>query len=182
MCPWASVCRLWRNVSLGLLPIFWLGCLFFDIELCELFVYLRYQPLVGYVICKYFLPFCRLSFCFVCGFLCFTKARESHLFIFAFIFIALGDWLKKTLVWFMSETVLPMLSSRSFMVSCLTFVFKSLRGCFCVWCDGVFQLHWFTCSCPAFPIPLAKETVFSPVYIPASFIENFFFFLPFCLF
>ena len=28
---------------------------------------------------------------------------RSHLFIFAFISIALGDWPKKTLVWFMSE-------------------------------------------------------------------------------
>ena len=26
---WPSVCLLWRNVCLGLLPIFWLGCLFF---------------------------------------------------------------------------------------------------------------------------------------------------------
>ena len=37
---WPYVCLLWRNVYLGLLPIFWLGCLlFFDIELYELFVY-----------------------------------------------------------------------------------------------------------------------------------------------
>ena len=49
---------------------------------------------------------------------------RSHLFSFAFISIALGDWLKKTLVWFMSENVLPMFSCRSFMVSCL--ILKSL--------------------------------------------------------
>ena len=29
---WPSVCLLWRNVYLGLLPIFWLCCLFFDID------------------------------------------------------------------------------------------------------------------------------------------------------
>ena len=29
MCLWPSVCLLWRNVCLDLLPIFWLGCLFF---------------------------------------------------------------------------------------------------------------------------------------------------------
>ena len=29
MCFWPSVCLLWRNVYLGLLPIFGLGCLFF---------------------------------------------------------------------------------------------------------------------------------------------------------
>ena len=43
---------------------------------------------------------------------------SSHLFIFAFISIALGDRPKKLLVQFMSENVLPMFFSRSFMVSC----------------------------------------------------------------
>ena len=36
---WPSVCILWRNVYSGLLPIFQLGCLFFAVELYELFVY-----------------------------------------------------------------------------------------------------------------------------------------------
>ena len=49
---------------------------------------------------------------------------RSHLFLFLFISIALGDWHKKTLVRFMSENVLPKLCSRNFMVSCL--MFKSL--------------------------------------------------------
>ena len=49
---------------------------------------------------------------------------RSHLFIFVFISIALRDWPKKTLVLFMSENILPMFSSKNFMVSCL--MFKSL--------------------------------------------------------
>ena len=49
----------------------------------------------------------------------------SHFFIFVFISIALGDWPKKTLVQFMSENVLPIISSRSFVVSCLMFKFLS---------------------------------------------------------
>ena len=49
---------------------------------------------------------------------------RSHFFIFAFIYIVLEDWPKKTLVQFMSENVLPMLFSRSFMVS--RPMFKSL--------------------------------------------------------
>ena len=49
---------------------------------------------------------------------------RSHLFILIFISIALGDWSKKTLVWFMSENVLLVFSSRSFLVSC--FIFKTL--------------------------------------------------------
>ena len=36
---WPSVYLLWRNIYLAVLPIFWLGCLFFYIELHELFVY-----------------------------------------------------------------------------------------------------------------------------------------------
>ena len=45
----------------------------------------------------------------------------SHWFIFAFISIILGDRSKKILLWFISESVLPMFSSRSFAVSSLTF-------------------------------------------------------------
>ena len=46
------------------------------------------------------------------------------MFIFVFISISLGDSSSKTFVQFMSENVLPVFSSRSFMVSCL--IFKSL--------------------------------------------------------
>ena len=50
---------------------------------------------------------------------------KSHLFIFVFIFITLGDRLKKKiLLSFMSENGLPMFSSKSFIVSNLKF--KSL--------------------------------------------------------
>ena len=45
----------------------------------------------------------------------------GHLFIFAFISTVLGDWSKKTLACSMSENVLPVFSSRAFMISCLTF-------------------------------------------------------------
>ena len=81
---------------------------------------------------------------------------RSHLFIFAFVSIALGNWPKKTMVQFMSENVLAV-SSRNVMVSCL----KTFWVSSCVWCEGVLKLHWFTCGCPAFPILLAEETAFS---------------------
>ena len=35
---WPSVCLLWRNVYLGLLPIFWLGCFFFFLILSCLYI------------------------------------------------------------------------------------------------------------------------------------------------
>ena len=46
---------------------------------------------------------------------------RSHLFIFVFISITLGDGSKKILLLFMSKSVLPMFSSKSFIVSGLTF-------------------------------------------------------------
>ena len=62
-----------------------------------------------------------LSFHFVYGFFCcanLVSLIRAHLFIFAFISFSLGDWAKKILLQFMLENVLPMVSSRSFMMSC----------------------------------------------------------------
>ena len=72
----------------------------------------------------------------------------------------------------MSENVLPMLSSRSFMVSCL--VFKSLSHSEFIFVHGVRVCSTFTdfTSCPTFPVPLEEETVFFPFYILASFVED----------
>ena len=67
--------------------------------------FLEIKPLSVASFCKYFLPFCRLSFCvfFMVSFAVqkLVSLIRSHLFIFVFISIALGDWPKKTLVWFM---------------------------------------------------------------------------------
>ena len=48
------------------------------------------SPLIGHIICKYFLPFSRLSFHFLDGFLCSAEALSligpiCLLFIFAFV-------------------------------------------------------------------------------------------------
>ena len=85
-----------------------------------MFEYFVNSALVSCIICKYLLPFCKLSFFFVMVSFAVEKlvsVIRSHLFIFAFISIALGDWPKKISVQFMSENVLPMFPSRSFMVS-----------------------------------------------------------------
>ena len=64
-------------------------------------------------------------FCFIISFTVqkLISLIMSHLSIFAFISNALGDWPKKTLVRFMSDTVLIMFFSKSFMVLCLIFKF-----------------------------------------------------------
>ena len=46
---------------------------------------------------------------------------RSHLFIFVFIVITLGGGSEKTLLWFMLESVWPMFSFKSFIVTSLTF-------------------------------------------------------------
>ena len=51
-----------------------------------------------------------------------VSLSRSHLLMFAFIPIDLGDWSKKTLLPLMSENVLPIFCSKSFMVSRLTFL------------------------------------------------------------
>ena len=68
----------------------------------------------------------QLSFHFVYGFFCYAKIykfNKSSLLAFAFISFALRDWLKKTVLRFMPENVLPIFSSSS-LASWL--IFKSL--------------------------------------------------------
>ena len=115
---WPSVCLIWRNVYLGLLAIFWLS-LFFCCWVIWVFVYFEDEALVSCIICRYFLPFHRLSFHFFMVSFIMQEAFKfdrSHLFISLFISTALEDWLK-TFIQLMSENVLPFFSSRSFMVS-----------------------------------------------------------------
>ena len=72
----------------------------------------------------------------------------------------------------MSESVLPMFSSRSFIVSGLTI--RSLihfEFILCMVLESVLVLFfykWLT----SFPAPLVKEVVFFPLYILASFVED----------
>ena len=58
-----------------------------------------------------------------------------HLFIFIFIVITLGGGSKKIFLQFMSKSILPMFSSKSFIVSNLTF--KSLNHFECIFVYGV---------------------------------------------
>ena len=60
---------------------------------------------------------------------------RSHLFAFAFISFALGDWSKKILLGIISENVLPVFSSGSFMMSC--FIFRCLNYFEFIFVSGV---------------------------------------------
>ena len=56
----------------------------------------------------------------VCDFLCRVKAFMFNWVPFVFIPVTLGDGLKKILLLFISKSILPMFSSKSFIVSGLT--------------------------------------------------------------
>ena len=75
--------------------------------------------------------------------------------MFACISFALGDWFKKVLLQFMSEDVLCMFSSRSFMVSHL--MFKSLS-------HFEFIFVWSVRECSNFIIYMKLSSFLSAVY------------------
>ena len=70
---------------------------------------------------------------------------RSHSFIFAFVFNSVGDGSKKILLQFMSKSVLPMISSRGFIVYGLTFGSLIYLGFIFVYsvreCSNLILLH-----------------------------------------
>ena len=122
---WPSLCPLWRNVYSDLLPIFWVVC-FDTIKNRKQFVTLE-TSFISHIIFKYFLP--SVGCLFVLFIVSFAVQKllslsRSYLFIFVFISIILGERLESMLLRTTSESIVPMFSSRSFIVSHLTY--KSL--------------------------------------------------------
>ena len=134
-------CACWRKVLLGFLSIFWLGFFFLILSCMSSLYILDINPLFGHIICKYFLPFNRLSFIFVDGFLCCAKAlslTRSHLFLLLFLL----PW-EATLRIFSYDLGLKMsfLCSLLGVLWCLGVcicVFHSFWVYFCIWCEGLF--------------------------------------------
>ena len=124
---WPSLCCLQRNVYVGLLLIFHWAFVFLLLSCMSCLYILKIKPLSVASFANVFSHWVGCLFVlFMVSFSVkkFISLIRSHLFIFSFISIALGDWDKRTLLWLMSESVSPMFSSRSFTVSHL--VFKSL--------------------------------------------------------
>ena len=124
---WLSVFLLWR---IGLLPIFQLGYLLFFFFLLGCMSCLYILKITSFLVTLFANVFSHSVGCLFLLFIISFAVQKlvslirSHLFIFVFITVALGDWPKTTLVRFTSENILPIISSRHFMVSCL--MFKSL--------------------------------------------------------
>ena len=91
---WPSVCLLWRNVSLGLLPTFQLGCLLFLLSCMSCLYILEIKPLLVTSFAN--IVSHSISCLFVLFMVSFAVQKHvrliiSDLFIFVFICFALGD-------------------------------------------------------------------------------------------
>ena len=91
---WLSVCFLWRNVCLGLLPIFWIGLFAFLILSCMSCLYILEINLLS--VALFVIIFSHSEGCLFILFIVSFGMQEllsfirSHLFIFVFISINLG--------------------------------------------------------------------------------------------
>ena len=114
------LCLFWRDVCFSLLPNFWLRLLLLLSSMSCLYI-LKIKPSSVASFANIFSHSVGCLFVFFMVSFAVQKLVSwirSHFFIFAFIYIVLEDWPKKTLVQFMSENVLPILASKSFKVSC----------------------------------------------------------------
>jgi len=139
---WRFVFLLRRNKTLRSSAHVLIGCFCccWVIVVHELFV-LEIKPLWVTLFANIF--FHSISCLFIWSVVSFAVRKlvsliRSHLFVFAFISIASGDWVKKTLVQFISEHVC--LWSRLGVSWChvLMFVFKPFWVYFCVCWEGIF--------------------------------------------
>ena len=125
-----AVYFLWENAYSDPLPIFNRIFCCFVMKLCELFIYFVCKHLIGYVICKYFSPIQQVDFAF-CWWLplpsriwlsptwfMFVVVLFFLLLVFAFAF---SVKFKKSSPRLRSGCLVPMFSSRIFMVSSVTF-------------------------------------------------------------
>ena len=84
---------------------------------------------------------------------------------FCFCFLCFWCTIQKIITKTNVKELIAYVSSRSFMISDVTFISLIHLSDFCVWCNRWVQFHSFVCSSPAFLIPFIEETIFSPLYI-----------------
>ena len=124
---WPFACLLWRNVFLGLLPILWLGFFFLILSCMSCLYILKINPLSVASFANIFSHSVGCLFVLFMVSLAVQKLLNlisSHLFVFCFYFHYSRRGIQKILLWFMPKSVLPMFSSRCFIVSGL--IFRSL--------------------------------------------------------
>ena len=105
-----------ENIYLGSCPFLWLGFYFF-LSCMNCSYILEIHSLLQCLRIIFFFSVAGCLFILLMGSFAVQKLLiliRSHLFIFAFISFALGDWSKTILPQFMLENIMLMFSSRSF--------------------------------------------------------------------
>ena len=139
----------------------------------SLYIYIicKYFLLKIYIIYKYLLLICRLPFHFLDSFL--HCAKALYLDVVLFVYFCFGfPCLRRQIPppQILRKLILPMFflgvvwSYRSY-----SKVSKQVWVYFCIWGDKLVQFDSSACTCPVFPIPFIENSVYSPLYILASF-------------
>ena len=90
-----------------------------------------------------------------------VHVNVSHLIIFSFVSLAWEDLFKKILLRLMSKSILPLLSTGSFMVSGLPLKsFIHFELIFCAWWEIVVWFHSFAFGSTVFQTPLKSMFFF----------------------
>ena len=92
--------------------VVWAACIFWKLIFCQLFHLLLFFPFWGLSFHLHIVSFAVQKL---------LSLIRSHLFTFVFISMTLGGGSWSILLWFMPFSVLPMFSSKSFIISGLTF-------------------------------------------------------------
>ena len=154
---WPSECLLQRNVYLGLLLIFWLFfccwatwaiCKFWRLILCNFLMSNIYSPIM-WIFISFYQWSLFLYFCFY-----FHYCRRCIKKGIAAVFVS----------------VLPMFSSKNFIVSSVILRPLILLNLFLYVMLNNILIPFFTCNCIIFSATFIKETVFSPLNILISFV------------
>ena len=130
---WPSACFLWRNVYSSPLPIFNQVVCSLNVECMTSWNILDINPLSVASSANIFSH--SVGHLFILLMVSFAVQKllsliRYHLFIFAFTSFALEKWSKKILLWFMSDNVLPMFSSRIFIYHVLHLGLQTILSLF----------------------------------------------------
>ena len=160
-----------EEIYLAIFPTFcWVVC-FSGTDLYELLIYFRNQSFVSSFTCYYSLPFWGLSFQLVYSFLSF-KFNLVHLFLSLFIFPLLSEVGHRGSCCDFCHRMFCLCSSKSFIVSCLTF--KAFIHFEFIFVYGVRKCCNFILLHVAVQFTqhhLLKKW-FAPLYSLASFVKN----------
>ena len=114
---WPSVCLLWRNVCLELLPSFWLGCLFLILSCMHCLHILEINPLSIASFKKILSHSVGCLFILFMVFFAMQKLLSLIRFHLFLLLITGGGESKNILLQFTSENVQPVFSSKHYILT-----------------------------------------------------------------